>query len=299
MLNKLFHLSSVKFNYELGKKTWFGSGGNCKIFYNVDTVDQLKCILKTYRKFFPILVIGGGSNLLIRDGGFSGVVIKLGKSFKEIKVSNKNSILSVGAAVKDLEVSRFCLINNISGFEFLSGIPGTIGGNLKMNAGCFGAQISDNLIDCTIVDKQLNLKILKKNEIDFSYRKSSFSSQHIIIEARFKINQGDKKLIKKKINEISNKRKKTQPIASRTGGSTFTNPPKHSAWKLIDAIKYRGKKIGGAKVSEVHSNFLINENLASSLDIELLGEEIKNKVWNQFEVELNWELLRVGKFKKI
>ena len=159
MLNKLFHLSSVKFNYELGKKTWFGSGGNCKIFYNVDTVDQLKCILKTYRKFFPILVIGGGSNLLIRDGGFSGVVIKLGKSFKEIKVSNKNSILSVGAAVKDLEVSRFCLINNISGFEFLSGIPGTIGGNLKMNAGCFGAQISDNLIDCTIVDKQLNLKL--------------------------------------------------------------------------------------------------------------------------------------------
>ncbi len=299
MLNKLLHLSSAKFNYQLGKKTWFGSGGNCKIFYNIDSIDQLKCVLKTYRNFLPFLVLGGGSNLLIRDGGFSGVVLKLGKDFKEIKVSDKQSVLSVGAAAKDIDVSKFCLLNNITGFEFLSGIPGTIGGNLKMNAGCFGAQISDNLIDCTIIDKELNTKVLKKDEIDFSYRKSSFTNNHIIIEARFKINQGEKKLIKKKIDEISQKRKQTQPIATRTGGSTFTNPPTNSAWKLIDAIKYRGKRIGGAKVSEIHSNFLVNENLASSLDIELLGEEIKNKVWNQYEVELDWELLRVGEFKKV
>ena len=168
-----------------------------------------------------------------------------------------------------------------------------------MNAGCFGAQISDNLIDCNILNKNYKIEKLTKKELNFSYRKSSFSNDQIIINARFKTFHSDKKLIKKRLEEISRKRKKSQPVSSRTGGSTFTNPPHHSAWKLIDSIDFRGKRHGGASVSELHSNFLINDDSATSLDIEILGEEIKYKVWKKFKINLDWELLRIGEFKKI
>ena len=168
-----------------------------------------------------------------------------------------------------------------------------------MNAGCYGNQISDNLIDCTIIDEKLNKKILKKSEIDFYYRKSSFDNEHIIIEARFKIQKGNKFQIKKKISIISDKRKKSQPVSTRTGGSTFQNPSSCPAWKLIDEIDFRGKRMGGAKVSNLHSNFLINYNNASSLDLEILGEEIKNKVWEKRKINLKWELIRIGEFKKV
>lgn len=299
MLSKFSHLSNLRVNYELGKKTWFGSGGNCLFFYEANSFKNLITILRIYKRFMPVLILGCGSNILIRDGGFKGLVIKLGKNFKEIKFDQSNCILSLGSAVKDIEISKFCLQNNISGFEFLSGIPGTIGGNLKMNAGCFGAQISDNLIDCNILNKNYKIEKLTKKELNFSYRKSSFSNDQIIINARFKTFHSDKKLIKKRLEEISRKRKKSQPVSSRTGGSTFTNPPHHSAWKLIDSIDFRGKRHGGASVSELHSNFLINDDSATSLDIEILGEEIKYKVWKKFKINLDWELLRIGEFKKI
>ena len=183
--------------------------------------------------------------------------------------------------------------------EFLSGIPGTIGGNIKMNAGCYGSQISDNLIDCTIIDEKLNKKIVKKNEIDFRYRKSSFNNEQIIIEARFKIQKKNKLQIKKKISTISNKRKKSQPVSSRTGGSTFTNPTSYSAWKLIDEIDYRGKQLGAGK--SIKSSFKFSNKLyenATSLDLEMLGEEIKNKVWEKKKNQPKWELIRIGEFKK-
>ena len=237
--------------------------------------------------------------MIVRDGGFRGIVIKLVGNFRKIEIDNRNSVLSIGAGTKDSEVAKFCVEKNISGLEFLSGIPGTIGGNIKMNAGCYGNQISDNLIDCTIIDEKLNKKIVKKKEIDFHYRKSSFDNGQIIIEARFKIQKKNKSKIKKKISNISNKRKKSHPVSSRTGGSTFTNPNSYSAWKLIDEIDYRGKQLGGAKVSNLHSNFLINYKNATSLDLEMLGEEIKNKVWEKRRINLKWELIRIGEFKKV
>ncbi len=299
-MNKKFSLfQSLKFNYKLGKKTWFGTGGNCKLFLEVYSINQLITTLKIAKKFFPILVIGSGSNVIIRDGGFKGIVIKLGGDFRKIKIDKNCTILSVGAGTKDSEVSTFCIRNKISGLEFLSGIPGTIGGNIKMNAGCYGDQISDKLIDCTIIDEKLNRKTIKRNEIDFNYRKSSFENGQIIVEARFKIQTLDKLKIKKKIITISDERKRSQPVATRTGGSTFTNPVSHPAWKLIDEINYRGKRLGGAKVSNLHSNFLINFQNASSLDLEILGEEIKKKVWEKRKINLKWELIRIGEFKKI
>ena len=299
MNNKFSLLQSLKFNYKLGKKTWFGTGGNCNLFVETNSINQLINTIKIARKFLPIFVIGSGSNVIIRDGGFKGIVIKLRGDFRKIKINSNNSILSVGAGTKDSEVSKFCVENNISGLEFLSGIPGTIGGNIKMNAGCYGDQISDSLLDCTVIDKKLNKKILKKSEIDFSYRKSSFDDEHIIIEARFKIQKSNKFQIRKKISIISDKRKKSQPVSSRTGGSTFTNSSSYSAWKLIDEINYRGKQLGGAKVSNLHSNFLINYKNASSLDLEILGEEIKSKVWKKRKIDLKWELIRIGEFKKV
>ena len=299
MKNKRSLLKSLKFNYQLGKKTWFGTGGNCNLFLEVNSIKQLVNTIKIAKKFLPILVIGSGSNVIIRDGGFKGSVIKLGGEFRKIEIDRNNSVLSVGAGTKDSEVAKFCVEKNISGLEFLSGIPGTIGGNIKMNAGCYGNQISDNLIDCTIIDENLNKKIVKKEEIDFHYRKSSFDNGQIIIEARFKVQKCKISQIKKKISTISDKRKKTQPVSSRTGGSTFTNPTSYPAWKLIDEIDYRGKQLGGAKVSNLHSNFLINYKNASSLDLEMLGEEIKNKVWEKRRINLKWELIRIGEFKKV
>ncbi len=299
MNNKSSLLKSLKFNYQLGKRTWFGTGGNCKLFLEVNSINQLINTIRIAKKFLPILVIGSGSNVIIRDGGFKGIVIKLGGNFRKIEIDKSNSVLSVGAGTKDLEVAKFCVEKNISGLEFLSGIPGTIGGNIKMNAGCYGNQISDNLIDCTIIDEKLNKKIVKKKEIEFHYRKSSFDNGQIIIEARFKIQKNNKSKIKKKISTISDKRKKSQPVSSRTGGSTFTNPNSYPAWKLIDEIDYRGKQLGGAKVSNLHSNFLINYKNASSLDLEMLGEEIKNKVWEKRRINLKWELIRIGEFKKV
>ncbi len=299
MNNNLSLLKSVKFNYELGKKTWFGTGGNCSLFFKARSIDELVFILRLGKRVFPILIIGSGSNIIVRDGGFKGIVIKLCGDFKEIKIDNTNLTLSVGAGTKDSEVSKFCLENEISGLEFLSGIPGTIGGNLIMNAGCYGQKISDRLIDCTIIDKRLNIIRLKKSEINFGYRKSSFKNNQIIIGARFKINKIKKENIKKIVSRISSKRKQSQPVANRTGGSTFTNPKSQSAWKLIDKINYRGKKLGGAKVSELHSNFLINDNNATSLDLEMLGEEIRNNVWVKQKIKLHWELVRIGKFKKV
>ncbi|MEE2695187.1 MAG: UDP-N-acetylmuramate dehydrogenase [Pseudomonadota bacterium] len=299
MQNNLTRSSLIKFNYPLGKKTWFGSGGNCTFFIKVNSSKDLNLVLKYIPRFLPTFIVGNGSNILIRDGGFKGLVIKLGNEFKQIKFDKKSSILTVGSAAKDLEVSNFCLNNNITGFEFLSGIPGTIGGNLKMNAGCFGHEISEKLLDCTIIDRKLNIKKFCKKDIDFGYRKTSFKKDHIILSARFRLENSSKKNIAKKILNISKTRKRTQPVSSRTGGSTFTNPTSEDAWKLIDGVNFRGKEIGGAKVSNMHSNFLINENSATSLDIEILAEEIRRKVWNKFRIKLNWELMRIGEFKRI
>ena len=294
-------LIKLRFNYAIGKKTWFGSGGNSLIFLTINTLQNLIFLIKLCPKNFQILVFGAGSNVIVRDGGIKGITIKLGNEFKFLKINKNEKTLEIGGSAKDSEIVKFCEEKGISGFEFLKGIPGTLGGNIRMNAGCYGKEISDYLLSCTIINRSGKLLVLQKKDIKFGYRSTSISKDSIIINAKFKISFKKNYLIKKYSEKLSEIRKKTQPYAIRTGGSTFTNPKKKSeaAWKLIDKIGYRGKKLGGASVSSKHSNFLINENVATSLDLELLGEEIREKIKKKYKINLEWEILRIGKFKKI
>ena len=292
-------LKNLKFNYKLGKKTWFGSGGNSTFFIEINSVASLQKLLKFVPYFVPIFVLGAGSNIIVRDGGFNGLTIKLSGIIKKINYNKSNRILTIGGAAKDSAISRFCEQNSITDFEFLRGIPGTLGGNIKMNAGCYGKTISDNLLDCNVISRNGKVSNLKKEEIKFSYRKTSLDDDLIITSANFKVELFKKKQISDKMKKIIKKRSSSQPVNYRTGGSTFKNPPNQSAWKLIDKINYRGKSIGDASVSEKHANFLINNNYAKSIDLEILGEEIREKVKKKYNINLDWELLRIGKFKKI
>ena len=292
------HLN-VNINYPIGKKTWFGVGGKVTIFIMINSLHCLTLLLKIIPRSIPLFLIGSGSNLMIRDGGYKGFIIKLGTFFKTINLDSRNLILEIGAGAKDSEVAKFCEENKVGGFEFLRGIPGTIGGNIKMNAGCFGSNISDSLISITIVDRGGNIKSLKKEEIDFGYRYSSLESSTIIVNARFKFKYKTKVKIRKKHNDIVQQKNLSQPSASKTGGSTFINPLNGKAWKLIDKLGYRGKEFGGAMISRKHTNFIINHKNASALDIELLGEEIRQKTKKKFDINLNWEIKRIGQFKKI
>jgi len=295
---KFLNKHNFYFNYNLGSKTWFGTGGKCLFFITLDSKRMISFIQKYFKKIFPVFIIGAGSNLIVRDGGINGIVIKLGKTFSQIKLCKKESILEVGGSAKDFEISKFCLENNIAGFEFLSGVPGTLGGNLKMNAGCYGQEICDNFLECEVINSVGEKVVKRKNDITFGYRSSSLGDD-VVISAKFKVNYDTRKKISDKIKNIVRERKKSQPLGVRTGGSTFSNPKNHSAWKLIDAIKYRGKTIGGAKVSGHHSNFFINYNSATSLDLELLGEDIRTKVWDRYKIKLKWEIVRIGEYKKI
>jgi len=297
MLN-FFNKCNLSFNYDLGLKTWFGTGGKCLCFITSDSERVIRIILKYFKKIFPVFIIGAGSNLIVRDGGINGIVIKLGKAFSQITLYKKESILQIGGSAKDHQISKFCLENNITGFEFLSGIPGTLGGNLKMNAGCYGHEICDNLLECVVINSKGKKIVKEKDDITFGYRSSTLGDD-IVVSAKFKVNYDRKRKISDKIKTIINDRKKSQPIGVKTGGSTFSNPKNNSAWKLIDVIKYRGKTSGGAKVSEHHSNFLINSKSATSLDLELLGEDIRSKVWDKCKIKLEWEIVRIGKYKKI
>lgn len=297
MLN-FFNKYNLSFNYDLGSKTWFGTGGKCLFFITSDSERVIRIILKYFKKIFPVFIIGAGSNLIVRDGGINGIVIKLGKAFSQITLYKKESILQIGGSAKDHQISKFCLENNITGFEFLSGIPGTLGGNLKMNAGCYGHEICDNLLECVVINSKGKKIVKEKDDITFGYRSSTLGDD-IVVSAKFKVNYDRKRKINDKIKTIINDRKKSQPLGVKTGGSTFSNPKNNSAWKLIDVIKYRGKTSGGAKVSEHHSNFLINSKSATSLDLELLGEDMRSKVWDKCKIKLEWEIVRIGKYKKI
>ena len=295
---KFFNKYNFSFNYDLGSKTWFGTGGKCLCFITSDSERVIRIILKYFKKIFPVFIIGAGSNLIVRDGGINGIVIKLGKAFSKITLYKNKSILQIGGAAKDYQISKFCLENNITGFEYLIGIPGTLGGNLKMNAGCHGQEISDNFLECVVINSKGKKIVKKKRDISFGYRSSTLGDD-IVISAKFRVKYGKKNKINDKIKCIIKYRKKSQPFGVKTGGSTFSNPKNNSAWRLIDAIEYRGKTSGGAKVSERHSNFFINSNSATSLDLELLGEDIRAKVWDKYKIKLEWEIVRIGKYKKI
>ena len=274
-------------------------GGKAKVFFQPKNLNELKKFLQILPSNFQIFTIGLGSNTLIRDGGFEGVVLKLGNGFDDISYDKKNKSISAGSGTRNIQFAKFCLKNSISGYEFLVGIPGSIGGSLKMNSGCFKREISDQLISLTLINRFGKEIFLNKEEIKFTYRKSSLPNDSIIINANFAVKRKDKVEINKIMSRYTDQRKKNHPLAVRTGGSTFKNPKSNSAWKLVDSIGYRGKRFGGAKVSEKHSNFLVNDRNATSLEIELLGEDIKNKVYKEKGITLDWEIERIGKFVKI
>jgi UDP-N-acetylmuramate dehydrogenase len=239
----------------------------------------------------PVTVLGVGSNLLVRDGGIRGVVVRLMRGFTGVTVEGHEVV--AGAGAPDLNVALTAREHSLAGLEFLSGIPGTIGGALRMNAGAYGGEVAEVLVSCEAVDRSGELHRVDACGMGFSYRHSDAPADWIFTSARLKASPGDQLAIARRINEIDSARSESQP-RSRTGGSTFVNPPGHKAWELIDRAGCRGLRIGGAQVSEKHTNFLINTGDATAADIEALGEEVRRRVFEQSGVRLEWEIRRIG-----
>ncbi len=278
-------------NFGLSDMTWFGVGGNADfLFYPRDNED-IEYFLKE-AKNIPILVLGGCSNVLIRDGGIKGCVLKLGKEFSNIKV--KGNKIYCGGGASNVAVAKTAYENGIGGFEFLRDIPGTVGGAVRMNAGCHGREIKDIAIKISGFDKQGKYISYDNSEMGFSYRKTDIADDFLFVDIAFEGYLDDMENIKNKMDEYREKRKSTQPMGVKTCGSTFKNPSEAPAWKLIDEAGCKGMQIGGAKVSEKHCNFLINEGNATAKDIEDLGNAIIEKVYNQHKITLEWEIKRLG-----
>ncbi len=289
ILNKL--KSKIYFDYDVGKLTWFRTGGNAKIYALVESQDDLEIILSEFKNE-NIYVIGAGSNILVRDKGFDGIILKLGEEFNNIKISE--SKLEVGASLLDINLSNFALKNSIANFEFFSGIPGTVGGAVKMNAGCFGSETKDNIHSIEFYDSNFEKKTIFKNEINLSYRSSNINDNQIISKIYFDIKFGNKHMIKENMIKIKKKRLSSQPIVNKTSGSTFKNPPSLYAAKLIEESGCKGMTYGDASVSMKHANFFINNGKASAKDLESLGEMVINKVYSKFNIKLDWEVKIIG-----
>ena len=283
--------SKFYYNYDMSKHVWFRSGGKTAIFCLVYDINELQIILNEIGNY-PFEVIGSGSNLLIRDSGFSGMILKLGKKFNKIEICDTS--INVGASILDVNLAKFAEINNIKNFEFYSGIPGSIGGAVKMNAGCFGYETKDIIKEVTIINKNGSIKKYLKDQLDFKYRFSNLPMNSIVISANYNFLYGKKEEIFSKMNVIKEKRNKTQPIKAKTSGSTFKNPNNHYAAKLIDQCGCKGMSFGGAYVSEMHANFLINKNNATASEIEHLGLMIIDKVYSKFNIKLEWEIKIIG-----
>lgn len=282
-------------DYNLSHLTWFKVGGPAEIFFKpLDPQDLASFILQNQQRL-PVTLLGAGSNIIIRDGGIDGVVVKLGQNFTNITIVNDNEI-AVGAGCLNFNLAKFCQMNSIAGFEFLIGIPGTIGGGIVMNAGAYNSEFKDHVIAVEAIDNKGNFLTLTNEEIGFKYRGNSLPQDLIITKVIFKFALGDKNQIAEAMNEINKKRSETQPIKERTGGSTFANPGHYKAWKLIDQAGMRGYQIRGASMSELHCNFMINHGNASANDLETLGNLVKKKVFENSGVDLQWEIKRIGKY---
>jgi UDP-N-acetylmuramate dehydrogenase len=281
-------------NHALSNSTWFKVGGPPDIFCKPKDVQDLMFFLKGIDKNIKINILGAGSNVIIRDKGVEGIVLKLGRNFTNMEVIDEGKI-KIGAGSLNFNAAQFCLENKITGLEFLVGIPGTIGGGIAMNAGAYGSEFKDILEEVTCVDMKGNKRIIKKEDFGFGYRHNSLKKQMVFVEAIFQYKIGDPKTIKEKMDKITSERKLTQPVAQKTGGSTFANPANHKAWELIDKVGLRGHKMGGAMVSPMHCNFMINENNASAKDLEDLGDFVRDKVAKETGIELKWEIKRIGK----
>lgn len=271
---------------------WFRAGGPADVLFRPADVDDLGMFLAARSRDIPVYVIGVGSNLLVRDGGMPGTVVRLPASFGKIEASGTR--IRAGAAALDAHVARVAADAGIAGLEFLRGVPGTVGGALRMNAGCYGREIADIFVEATALDGEGNLITLTPADMGFSYRHSEAREDLIFVEAVFEGAPDKPEAIKARMEELAANREASQPIRAKTGGSTFKNPPGHKAWELIDRAGCRGLRHGAAQVSEKHCNFLINTGDATAADIEALGEEVRRKVRETQGVSLEWEIKRIG-----
>jgi UDP-N-acetylmuramate dehydrogenase len=271
---------------------WFRVGGPAETLFRPADADDLATFLAAKPTDVSVQVIGVGSNLLIRDGGIPGVVVRLPGALG--KVSVEDNRVCAGAAALDAAVARAAADAGVAGLEFLRGIPGTIGGALKMNAGCYGREIKDIFVEATALDGNGDKHVLSAADMSFVYRKSQVPDDFIFVEAVFEGTHDDPAAIRARMEKLVEQRESTQPVKTRTGGSTFKNPPGHKAWQLIDESGCRGLIHGAAQVSPMHCNFLINTGDATASDIEALGEEVRARVKAKSSISLEWEIKRVG-----
>ena len=279
-------------DHSLAELTWFRVGGPAQLLFMPEDEADLAYFLQNLPPEIPITVVGLGSNLIVRDGGVPGVVVRLGRGFNEITVEGER--IRAGTAVPDVKVARAAQEAALSGLAFLRGIPGGIGGALRMNGGAYGRETKDALVEARALDRQGRVHVLSNADMHYTYRHCGAPEDFIFTEAVFQGAPGDPDVISAEMDKITESREATQPIKSRTGGSTFKNPPGHKAWQLIDAAGCRGLKVGNAQVSEMHCNFLINLGGASAADIETLGENVRKRVKEKSGVELDWEIKRIG-----
>ncbi len=280
-------------NAMLADITWFRVGGPAQVLFTPADADDLAYFLASLPPETPTFVIGLGSNLLVRDGGVPGVVIRLGRGFSKIEVEPGHR-LRVGAAVPDVKLARAAADAGIAGLSFYRGVPGSIGGALRMNAGAHGRETKDVLLEAQAVDRQGGMHKLPLDAMRLTYRHCDLPADWIFTEALFQGSPGDSAEIARQMAEVAEYREANQPIKERTGGSTFKNPPGNSAWKLVDKAGCRGLRVGGAKVSEMHCNFLINDRNASATDVERLGETVRARVKAATGITLEWEIIRLG-----
>ena len=279
----------------LAPLVWFKSGGTAEWLFEPKDMPDLQAFLANLDPATPVMALGLGSNMIVRDGGVPGVVVRLGKAFAQCTSSGAQT-LDCGGGASGILVSSTARDAGIAGLEFLRSIPGTVGGFVRMNGGAYGREVADILIDCDVMLRSGELVTLTVGDLHYTYRHSALREGAIVVAARFRGRPGEPADIQREMDRISAAREESQPLRSRTGGSTFKNPPGHKAWALVDAAGCRGLVRGGAQVSEKHCNFLLNLGEASSADIEGLGEEVRRLVKENSGVELEWEIQRVGIF---
>ncbi|QIQ88191.1 MAG: UDP-N-acetylmuramate dehydrogenase [Erythrobacter sp.] len=278
----------------LAKLVWFKSGGQADWLFEPADLADLRLFIERLGGQLPVMALGLGSNLIIRDGGVPGIVVRLGKPFMTAD-AGEDSTLTCGAGAPGVLVASTARDAGIAGLEFLRGIPGTVGGFVRMNGGAYGSEVADVLVDCEVILPGGQMVTLSASDLGYTYRHSELPDGAIVVSARFKGRPGDPEEIGAEMDRIAEARENSQPIRTKTGGSTFKNPQGAKAWELVDAAGCRGMTLGGAQVSEKHTNFLINTGNATSADIEGLGELVREKVYKNSGVMLDWEIQRVGR----
>lgn len=284
---------SVEPNGSLAEFIWFRTGGPAEWLVKPRDIDDLSHFLAALDPDVPVMPVGVGSNLIVRDGGVPGVVVRLPKAFAKMTIEPGNRVRAGGAAM-GITVASAARDAGIAGLEFLRGIPGTVGGAVRMNAGAYGRDVSDLLVEATLVLRNGQVERWQASQLGYRYRHSDVPAGAVVVEALFEGTPGDKATIGAEMDRIAAEREASQPLRSRTGGSTFKNPDGDKAWRLVDDAGCRGLQIGDAQVSEKHCNFLLNLGQASAADIETLGEEVRRRVKAKSGVELEWEIQRVG-----